>query len=107
MAYARMSSIRFNKDTVEEGGRLMKEMLEECRGHQGFITGFLLRASSDPNRISRMTFWRSNHDADLTAQSTHVQALRARLNVLAENSEHLELGYDFLGDPAMLERAAG
>ena len=62
------------------------------RSSPGFIEGY--RLQSNDSLVGRVTVWETEASADHTAQSTHVLALRSRLNPDVEAGSHQEHAFE-------------
>jgi hypothetical protein len=72
---------------------MMDELVTLYKQHDGFIDGYKLRAADETGDIGRVTVWRSQEDADRTAQSHDVMSRRSDLMPLIEEGSHHERSF--------------
>jgi len=76
-----------------EVAAIMDDLVTFYKQHEGFVDGYKLLAADETADIGRVTIWRSEVDADRTAQSTHVMSRRSDLMPLIEEGSHEERSF--------------
>ncbi len=107
MPYVRISLMKAKPGHSDDVAQIMEHLLAYYRGQTGYIDGYLLRASDEAGDIGRVTVWRSERDADATAQTPHVLSARADLIPLIEEESHVERSFDAAQPSAAASRRTG
>jgi len=91
--YIRLSLMTPKPGKEAEVAAMMDNLVDLYRQHEGFIDGYKLSAADETGDIGRVTVWRSEADADQTAQTTHVMSRRSDLMPLIEEGSHEERSF--------------
>ncbi len=92
MAYVRVSLMQPKASRHAEVKELMDELAHFFAKQAGFLEGYGLYSSDA--LVGRVTVWDSEAAADAAAQSTHVLAVRSRLNNDVEAGSHQEHAFE-------------
>ena len=103
--YVRISVVRPVPSAHDQAARALEELTQFLAGRPGYLAGYRLETESREVRpwsagfpsglLGRVTCWESEADADASAQTPEVTAMRLRLNGLAvENHEYAFYGTD-------------
>lgn len=96
MAFVRLALMSPKRGRAAEVERLLRELLEFQRGQEGFIAGYLLKP--DPHqtdgRIGRVSFWRSEADANRVAGTERDLALQSALKLETDEATHEEHSFE-------------
>ncbi len=88
MSYVRVSLMQPRSGRLAEVKALLDELVGFFATQPGFIEGYGLYSTDA--LVGRVTVWDSEDSAEAAAQSTHVLALRSRLNTDVEEGSHQE-----------------
>ena len=92
MSYVRVSLMQPRPGHDSGVNELLTELADSFAQQPGFIEGYQLH--SKDALLGRVTVWESEASADHAAQSTHVLALRSRLNPEVEAGSHQEHAFE-------------
>ena len=92
MPWVRMSLMQPRRDRAAEVQQLLTELADYFAEQPGFIEGYTLQAKD--GLVGRVTVWDSESAADHSAQTTHVMAIRSRLNPDVKEGSHQEHAFE-------------
>ncbi len=92
MPYVRVSLMQPKAGRHAQVSELAGELAEFFAKQPGFVEGYALHSTDA--LVGRVTVWDSEAAADAAAQSTHVLAVRSRLNNDVENGSHQEHAFE-------------
>lgn len=92
MSYVRVSLMEPKAGRHAEVKRLMDELATYFAQQAGFVEGYGLH--SKDALVGRVTVWESESAADAAARSTHVLAVRSRLNDDVIDGSHQEHAFE-------------
>ncbi|MEX2225115.1 MAG: hypothetical protein WEB52_01550 [Dehalococcoidia bacterium] len=93
MLYIRLSLMNPKPGKDHEVAAIMDDLVTYYKQQDGFVDGYKLRAADETGDIGRVTVWRSEEEADRTAQNTHVMSRRSDLMPLIEEGSHEERSF--------------
>jgi hypothetical protein len=93
LLYVRLSLMKAKPGKELEVADLMDRLVTYYKQQDGFVDGYKLRAADESADIGRVTVWRSEDEADRTAQSTRVMSLRSDLMAMVEEGTHDERSF--------------
>jgi len=91
--YVRLSLMKPKPGKEAEVAAIMDDLVSLYKQQEGFVDGYKLRAADESADIGRITIWRTEENADHTAQSTQVMARRSDLMPLIEEGSHEERSF--------------
>jgi heme-degrading monooxygenase HmoA len=97
--YVRLSLVRPKPGQEARVTEILNDLLNVYASQPGYLQGYSLTSNDPGTEIGRLTMWRSEHDAEATANSQHVMAQRAELMRLVEGGSHVERS--FLAEPRL------
>jgi quinol monooxygenase YgiN len=92
MSYVRVSLMQPRSGRAAEVREHLDELADFFAKQAGFIEGYTLYSSDA--LVGRVTVWESEASADHAATSTHVLAVRSRLDAVIEPGSHQEHAFD-------------
>ena len=92
MPWVRMSLMKPKAGRQAEVDQLLTELADFFAEQDGFLEGYILHAKD--GLVGRVTIWETEASADHSAQSTHVLAVRSRLNPDVEEGSHEEHAFE-------------
>ena len=91
VVYVRLSLVKPRAGNDERVGKMEDDLMRFLASQPGYLHGYRITGGdSEQGRLGRVTFWRSDHDADHAAQTDHVLAIRSELLLIIEDGEHVE-----------------
>ncbi len=91
--YVRLSLVVSKSGQEARVAEILDDLLNVYAAQPGYIEGYTLRPELRGGEVGRLTFWRSEDDAEATASNQHVMAQRAELLRLIENDSHVERSF--------------
>jgi hypothetical protein len=103
--YVRLSLMDPKPGQEELVSGVMDHLLEFFATQPGHVRGYKLLSGDPQGRYGRLTVWKSEQDADNTANTQHVLAVRSELLLLIEEGSHVERSYTAF-DPQLAKASA-
>jgi heme-degrading monooxygenase HmoA len=91
--YVRLSLVVPKAGQAAAVAAILDDLLNVYAAQPGYIEGFALDSQLPGGEVGRLTFWRSEQDAEATAGNQHVMAQRAELLRLVEGESHIERSF--------------
>jgi len=83
---------------------ILDDLVGFYAGQPGYLQGYTLVTTAPGSEVGRLTMWRSERDAEVTANNQHVMSQRSELMRLVEGSSHIERS--FTAEPHLAPRPA-
>lgn len=103
--YVRLSFVNPKPGQDELVSGVMDHLLEFFSTQPGYVRGYKLLSGDPEGRCGRLTVWKSEQDADHTANNQHVLSVRSELLQLIEEDSHVERSYTAF-DPQIAKASA-
>jgi hypothetical protein len=91
--YVRLSLVVPNPGQEARVSMILDDLLTFYAAQPGYLEGYSLDPQRPGGELGRLTFWRSEDDAEVTAGNQHVMAQRAELLRLIEGDSHVERSF--------------
>jgi hypothetical protein len=91
--YVRLSLVRPKASQHDKVSEILDELVDFYSTQPGYLHGYTLTSNAPGYQFGRLTFWRSEHDAEATAGDQHVMARRSELLNLIDGRSHIERSY--------------
>lgn len=103
--YVRLSMMepKPGKEALVTG--LMDNLLEFFATQPGYVRGYSMLDGDPQHRVGRVSFWRSEKDADNAAQQQHVLTVRSEIMQLIDEGSRIERSYTAV-DPQLAKASS-
>jgi hypothetical protein len=91
--YVRLSLVRPKAGQKDRVSQILDELVDFYATQPGYLHGYTLVSNAPGYQFGRLTFWRSERDAETTAGDQHVMAQRSELLNLIDGRSHIERSY--------------
>jgi hypothetical protein len=98
--YVRLSLVRPRAGQKDRVSKILDELVDFYATQPGYLHGYTLVSNAPGYQFGRLTFWRSERDAEATAGDQHVMARRSELLELIDGRSHIERSYTAVPHPA-------